>query len=77
MYSSKFRIDHQNGDPAQAQRLRAEAQVAIQSAPIGVKASLKAIRDAEGQAINPAAAAVRAAPKAVRGQVAQPIYTQP
>jgi len=70
-------IADQRGDPDEAQRLRTEAAAAIQSAPIGVRASLKAIRDAEAQGINPAAAAVRAASKAVRSQVAQPLYARP
>jgi hypothetical protein len=70
-------VADERGDRGEAARLHGEAQTAIQNAPSGVKASLKAIRDADLQATNPAAAAIRPAPKAVRGQVAQPLYTQP
>jgi hypothetical protein len=67
----------QRGDRAEGQRLRAEAQTAMSGAPVGVKLSLKAIRDAEAQAVDPRAAAVRGAPKQVRPQVMQPLYGTP
>jgi hypothetical protein len=66
-------LAQQRGDTAGAQEYQAEMARIEANAPPGVRASLGAIKRAASQAVSPEAAAIKAAPKAVRGQVA-PLY---
>jgi hypothetical protein len=66
------------GDYAQANEFRQELAKVIQAAAAAsVKVAPKTIGSAELQATQPEARQMQLAPKAVRGQVVQPMYTQP
>ncbi len=64
------------GDSPAAQAYQDRINAAVANAPIGVKSIIATEKRAALQATNPDIAAIRGAPKAVRGQVA-PLYSQP
>lgn len=70
-------IAQQRGDGPGARDIEQKMQTLYQNTPPGVKVSAKTLHDAALRAYDPEAFNLQRAPKIVRPQIAQPLYSQP